>query len=126
LRIFVIGGTGFLGSGDNFIPRIYVEDLADAYVKAVEIRPCGERFILADDTPCTVHEFTEYMAQCMQIPTPKSIPRQLMRIIIGRLPFETITMNCRVSNAKAKRVLAWQPEYPSYREGLRRTMEQMG
>ncbi|MFA9454021.1 MAG: NAD-dependent epimerase/dehydratase family protein [Candidatus Aminicenantaceae bacterium] len=113
------------GKGDNIIPRIHVEDLADAYVKAVEKRPCGERFILADDTPCTMREFTEYMAECMQIPTPKSIPRQLMRIIIGRLLVETITMNCRVSNAKAKRVLEWQPEYPSYRDGLKRTMGEL-
>ncbi len=119
------GRYRIVGDGKNFIPRIYVEDLADAYVKALEKRPCGEKFILADDTPCTVHEFTKYMAQCMSIPTPKSIPSWLMRGIIGRLPYETITMNCKVSNAKAKTVLAWQPEYPSYQEGLRRTMERM-
>ncbi len=119
------GRFRFVGKGDNVIPRIYVEDLADAYVKAVEKRPCGERFILADDTPCTMREFTQYMAECMRVPTPGSIPKRLMRIIIGRLPLETITMNCRVSNAKAKRILGWEPEYPSYREGLKRTMEQL-
>jgi nucleoside-diphosphate-sugar epimerase len=48
-----------------------------------------------------------------------------MSAIIGRLPLETITMNCRVSNAKAKRMLAWQPAYPSYRDGLKRTIEQL-
>ena len=26
--------------------------------------------------------------------------------------------NRRVANGKAKRVLGWQPEYPTYREGL--------
>lgn len=120
------GRYRIVGRGDNTIPRIYVEDLADAYVKTVEELPCGERFILADDTPCTVYDFTKYMAECMHIPMPKSIPKWLMRAIIGKLPLETITMNCRVSNAKAKRLLAWQPKYPSYREGLKRTMEQMG
>jgi nucleoside-diphosphate-sugar epimerase len=72
-----------------------------------------------------MHEFTEYMAECMRIPSPGSIPGWLMRIIIGRLPYETITMNCRVSNAKAKRVLEWEPVYPSYREGLKRTIDQL-
>ena len=34
-------------------------------------------------------------------------------------------MNCKVSNEKAKRMLDWKPEYPSYKEGLEATIKEM-
>ncbi|GEM_PF-7129608 len=34
-------------------------------------------------------------------------------------------MDCKVSNAKAKRLLDWKPEYPSYKEGLKMTIIEM-
>ena len=37
---------------------------------------------------------------------------------MGKMIYETVTMNCRVSNAKAKDLLDWTPEYPSYQQGL--------
>jgi nucleoside-diphosphate-sugar epimerase len=53
----------------------------------------GERFIVADDVPCTQQQFAE-----------------------------TATMSCRVTNTKAKRLLGWTPRYPSFREGLQATV----
>jgi nucleoside-diphosphate-sugar epimerase len=32
-------------------------------------------------------------------------------------------MNSRVSNAKAKRMLDWTPQYPSFKEGLEATIK---
>ena len=34
-------------------------------------------------------------------------------------------MDCKVSNSKAKRLLDWKPEYPSYREGLAATIKEI-
>jgi nucleoside-diphosphate-sugar epimerase len=116
------GRYRIVGKGDNHIPRIHVEDAADAYALAVEKLPLGEKFILADDTPCTVREFTEYMAGCMGVPIPKTVPRFIISKVLGKLLVETITMNCLVSNAKAKERLGWKPAYPSYREGLDATI----
>jgi nucleoside-diphosphate-sugar epimerase len=107
-----------VGSGDNYIPRIHVEDCAEAYVRALEKMPVGEKLIIADDGPCTVREFADCMAKNMKVPKPKSVPGFVIRAVLGKLLYETITMNCRVSNAKAKEHLEWQPIYPTYREGL--------
>jgi nucleoside-diphosphate-sugar epimerase len=107
-----------VGAGDNHIPRIHVEDCAEAYVRVLEKMPVGERFIVADDGPCTVREFTDCMAKNMKVPKPKSVPGFFIRIVLGKLLYETITMSCRVSNAKAKKLLDWQLRYPTYREGL--------
>ncbi|MFC1893225.1 NAD-dependent epimerase/dehydratase family protein [Chloroflexota bacterium] len=107
-----------IGSGENYIPRIYVEDCAEAYVQALEKMPLGERFIIADDGPCTQREFSDFMTDCMSVPRPKSVPGFIIRIAMGKLLYETVTMNCRVNNAKAKRDLDWKLKYPTYREGL--------
>jgi len=107
-----------IGSGRNYIPRIHVEDCAQAYVQVLEKMTLGERFIIADDGPCTQREFSDFMADCMNVPRPKSVPGFIIRIVMGKLIYETVTMNCRVSNAKAKRYLDWKLKYPTYREGL--------
>jgi len=107
-----------IGSGKNYIPRIHVEDCAQAYVRALEKIPLGEKFIIADDGPCTQKEFADLMADCMKVPRPKSIPGFVVRIVMGSLIYETATMNCRVDNAKAKEYLGWKLRYPTYREGL--------
>jgi nucleoside-diphosphate-sugar epimerase len=107
-----------IGSGQNYVPRVYVEDCADAYARVLEKMPLGERFILADDGPCTSREFADFMADTMNVPRPRSVPGFLIRIVLGDLLYQTATMNCRVSNAKVKRYLDWRPRYPTYREGL--------
>jgi len=107
-----------IGSVNNYIPRIHVEDCAEAYVQVLRKLPLGEKFIIADDGPCTVREFSDYMADCMNVPRPKSVPGFIIRIVMGKLIYETVTMNCRVNNAKAKKHLDWKLKYPTYREGL--------
>jgi len=107
-----------VGSGDNYIPRIHVEDCAEAYVRVLEKMPIGERFIIADDGPCTAREFADCMADNMNVPKPKSVPGFVIRAVLGKLMYETITMNCRVSNTKAKKHLDWQLKFPTYRDGL--------
>jgi nucleoside-diphosphate-sugar epimerase len=112
-----------VGSGGNHIPRIHVEDCAEAYVRVLEKMPVGEKFIIADDDPCTAREFADCMAENMKVPKPKSVPGFVIRVVLGKLLYEAITMNCRVCNAKAKEQLGWQPKYPTYREGLPATVQ---
>lgn len=45
--------------------------------------------------------------------------------LFKNLMYETITMNCRVSNAKAKKQLEWKLKYPTYREGLPATIQEL-
>ncbi|MFX1555499.1 MAG: NAD-dependent epimerase/dehydratase family protein, partial [Promethearchaeota archaeon] len=114
-----------VGSGKNYIPRIHVDDCAEAYVQVLKKMPLGERFIIADDEPCTVREFADFMADCMVVQRPKSVPRFIARIVLGKTMYETVTMNCRVSNARAKNQLNWKLKYPTYREGLPPTIKEL-
>jgi nucleoside-diphosphate-sugar epimerase len=56
---------------------------------------------------------------------PGHVPSSLVRLLLGRDFFEVITLNCKVSNLKAKKMLDWQPQYPSYKEGLKATIEEI-
>ena len=112
------GKYKIIGSGNNYIPRIHVDDCARAYVAVLNKMPLGERFIIADDGPCTQREFASFMADCMNVSRPGHIPGFLARLVMGKMIYETVSMNCRVSNAKAKDLLDWTPEYPSYQQGL--------
>ena len=122
-EMMMSGRFGIFGKGDNYMPRVHVEDCASVFLHAIEKKPIGEKFIVADDTPCTTREFTEYMASCAGRKKPRTFPRFIARLVLGKLLLETMEMNCIVSNAKAKSELGWEPKYPSYREGLAEVIE---
>ncbi|MBI9069265.1 MAG: NAD(P)-dependent oxidoreductase [Salinivirgaceae bacterium] len=124
-NMMVKGRAKIIGKGDNYIPNIHASDAASAIIKAIEKLPIGEKFIIADDTEVTQKDFTIYMAQLMNKKRPGHIPAFIIRLVLGKDFYEIIRLNCKVSNAKAKRVLDWKPDYPSYKEGLEETIKEM-
>ena len=115
------GRNGFFGDGSNRIPKIYVDDCAEAFALAVERSsslPPGTRYIVADDVACTSREFSEELSRCLKLGPPRRIPAFVARLVIGRALYETVTANCRVTNEKLKRELGWRPRHPSFREGV--------
>ena len=114
-----------LGDGKNRIPRIHVEDIAEGYVCIVKKMPLGEKFIFSDDYPCTTMEFNSYLFELISGKkiNPKKIPAFLLRILLGKYVTETMMMNCVVSNLKAKKQLEWKLSYPTYKEGLKATID---
>ena len=119
------GRSKIIGKGDNCIPNIHASDAASAIVKATEKLPIGEKFIIADDTPVTQKDFTNYMAELMNKKRPGHIPAFVIKLVLGKDFYEIIRLNCKVSNKKAKQLLDWKPEYPSYKEGLIATVKEM-
>lgn len=119
------GRSKIIGKGDNYIPNIHAGDAASAIVKAIEKLPIGEKFIIADDIAVTQKDFTIYMAELMNKKQPGHIPAFIFKLVLGNDFYEIIRLNCKVSNLKAKRLLDWKPEYPSYKEGLEITIKEM-
>lgn len=119
------GRSKIIGKGENFIPNIHAGDAAAAIIKAIEKMPVGEKFIIADDTAVTQKDFTIRMAELMNKKRPGRIPGFIVKWVLGKDFYEIVRLNCRVSNAKAKKILGWQPEYPSYENGLAVTIREM-
>ena len=111
------------GNGENKIPRVYVEDCANAYVKVIERMPVYEKYIIADDLACTNYEFNSYLGTLFNNKKPRKIPGFILKIIMGKYIYGTLMMDCKVSNKKAKLELDWQLKYPTYKEGLEATVE---
>lgn len=65
------------------------------------------------------------MAKLMGKKKPGHIPGLVVKLVLGSDLYEVVRMNCKVSNQKAKRLLGWRPQYPSYREGLVATLPAM-
>ena len=119
------GRSKIIGKGDNYIPIIHADDAASALFKTIEKIPFGEKIIIADDTPVTQMDFTNCMAKLMNKKKPKTIPGFVIKMALGNDFYEILRMDCKVSNKKAKKLLSWNPQYPSYKEGLPVTIKEM-
>ena len=117
------GKIVLLGGGKNYLPRIHVNDCADAYVLAIEKLPFGKRFIICDDENVSVKDFMLYLAKIFNAKKVVKIPKFILRIVIGKHIFNTLTMNTKVSNELIKKELCWKPKYATYREGLKTLIE---
>jgi len=117
------GKIVLLGGGKNYLPRINVNDCADAYVLAIEKLPIGKRFIICDDENVSVKDFMLYLAKIFNAKKVVTIPKLILRLVIGKHIFHTLTMNTKVSNELIKKELGWKPKYPTYREGLKSLIE---
>lgn len=117
------GRIVILGGGSNFLPRIHVNDCADAYVLAIEKLPVGKRFIISDNENVRVKDFMLHLAKTFGARKIINIPNPLLRVVTGKHIFNTLTMNTKVSNDLIKRELGWTPNYPSYREGIKSLLE---
>ena len=112
------GRVVILGSGKNRIPRIHVDDCARAFLRVVEGFPAGERFIVADNVSWTVSEFIHELAAHYGASSVRRIPEPILRVVVGKYVYETLTMDTVVSNRHIAERLGWRPVYPSCREGI--------
>ena len=113
------GKLVLLGDGKNYLPRIHVDDCADAYVLAIEKLPIGKRFIISDNESVSVKDFTQYFAKVFEVKYLIKIPKFILRLVVGKYVYQTLTMNTKVSNKLLKKELGWTLKYPTFREGLK-------
>jgi len=85
------------GDGSHFVPFVHVDDVADAYIAALERAPGQSVFNICAD-PVRYGEYVDGLAERMGVARPRrdlSLPKPPSH---------------RASNRKAKEVLGWQPK----------------
>jgi nucleoside-diphosphate-sugar epimerase len=110
-----------VGGGTGYMSWVHVDDAAGATVLALEKKATGV-FNIVDDEPAPVREWLPYLAQCAGAKPPRRIPVWLARLLAGEMMVGMMTEGRGFSNAKAKRELGWQPQYPSWREGFKKEL----
>jgi len=108
-----------VGGRTNYWGFVHVQDCATAYALAVERAPGGETFLLADDTPLTLREASDVIADAHGFRRPGHVPPIIASLVIGSAGVRLITESFRMRNTKAKERLGWTPAFPSFRDGLR-------
>jgi nucleoside-diphosphate-sugar epimerase len=106
-----------IGDGGGVWSFVHIEDAAAATVAAVER---GQRGIynVVDDEPARVRDWLPALARALGAEPPRRISRSLARLAAGEMATVMMTEVRGASNEKAKRELAWQLRYPSWRLGF--------
>jgi nucleoside-diphosphate-sugar epimerase len=107
-----------IGRGDNWWDVVRVEDVASAFVAAVERAPAGAVYHVVDDEPIRLYDFVALTAEAMGVGSPRRIPAAIARLAAGRHAVTAVIRSARSSNARVKRELGWKPRYPTASEGV--------
>ena len=101
---------------DQVFSRVHVDDIVSGIVAAVECDAPPGAYNLADDRPTSQNAVIERACELLGVEPPplKSVEEADLSPMARGFYAE----NRRVANGKAKRVLGWQPRYPTYYEGL--------
>ena len=106
-----------VGAGGGVWSFIHVADAADATLAAVEHGSRGV-YNVVDDDPAPVAEWLPALAQELGAKKPMRVPKFIGRLFAGEIGAMMMTELRGASNAKAKRVLQWQPAHSSWRQGF--------
>jgi nucleoside-diphosphate-sugar epimerase len=106
-----------VGRGTGIWSFIHVKDAAAATVAAVEGGRAGI-YNVVDDEPAPVSEFLPVLAAAVGAKRPRRVPRWVGHLAAGEWAVVAMTEIRGASNEKAKRELAWQLGYPSWRQGF--------
>ncbi|MEP0189232.1 MAG: SDR family NAD(P)-dependent oxidoreductase [Erythrobacter sp.] len=102
---------------DQVFSRCQVDDIASGVVTGLRKDAPPGAYNLSDDLPTNANEVTEYACALLGIAAPPL--ETLERANLSEMARGFYAENRRVANGKAKRVLGWRPQYPTYVEGLR-------
>lgn len=116
------GQLRVFGQGQNYWSPIQVDDLARAYQAALLHGRYGEVYNIVDNTPIRLRQLIDTITSAQGLKSVGTIPPWLISLLIGGPLVKSLTSSFRVSNEKAKRELAWQPQYGSFEEGIRDTL----
>jgi nucleoside-diphosphate-sugar epimerase len=108
-----------IGDGTGVWSFSHIADVAEATRLAIEGGPPG-LYNVVDDDPAEVAVWLPQLARVIGARPPYRIPVWLGRLAAGEVGVRMMTEQRGSSNAKAKRLLGWQPAYSSWRDGFSR------
>lgn len=101
---------------DQVFSRVHVDDIASAVVAAMAKDAPAGAYNLGDNLPASGNAVTEHACRLLGLEPPPL--ESLEEANLSEMARGFYMENRRVSNGKAKRLLGWTPQYPTYVEGL--------
>jgi 2-alkyl-3-oxoalkanoate reductase len=109
------------GDPEAFFSFVSHDDAAAGVAAALGV-PSGI-YNVSDDEPVTRRVLGDTLASLLRVKPPRPLPRWVGRLL-GSLG-ELMSRSQRISNRKLRAASDWRPRYPSVREGLRATLEEL-
>jgi uncharacterized protein YbjT (DUF2867 family) len=103
------GRFKLVGSGENYVSRIHVDDLA-THVEAALLSHVEGAWPVADDHPCTSVEIAGYCSELLSVPMPPSVPEAGVH--------HTRRADRRVDGHAIRQHLGIRLRHPSFRSGI--------
>lgn len=96
--------------------RVHVEDIVSGVIAAIATGAPAGAYNLGDNLPASGNAVTEEACRLLGLDPPAM--QTLEEANLSEMARGFYAENRRVANGKAKRVLGWEPKYPTYVEGL--------
>lgn len=110
-------GRGLLGRADAPLSYVHADDASAATVAALEAGIDGTYHVV-DDEPAPFAALLESLADRLDAPEPSRVPGWLAKFFVGRDTVRTLTRPMRTTNDRLREATDWEPDYPTYRDGL--------
>jgi nucleoside-diphosphate-sugar epimerase len=111
-----------VGSGEGVWSFIHIDDAARATIAALA-KDGARAYNIVDDDPAPVAEWMPALAEALGAPRPMRVPAIAARPVAGAYGVYLMTRGQGASNDRARRELAWEPRYASWREGFRAALD---
>lgn len=112
------GQSTYIGEGTQTMHYVAASDAAVAYRLVLERGLDGDDYLIADERPSTLGEFTRLVAREMGAPAPVSIPEETLIPLLGGWNVEAYTFCPKVDSTKAREQLGWTPRFRTIEEGV--------
>ena len=106
-----------VGEGEGVCSFVHVDDAAAATLLALEHGEPGA-YNVVDDDPAAVRVWLPTYARLLGAARPFRVPKLVGWMGAGDYGLYFMTQQKGASNEKAKKLLRWEPRYPSWREGF--------
>lgn len=109
-----------IGSGDFYWNLIDVDDAATAVTKVVDnFDACLNRtFNIGDDEPVLFETYLNFVADTLGAGSPFHIPVWLARLALGASLVDALMASVRYNSEGLKELTGWEPQNPTYRQGI--------
>jgi len=117
-----------IGSGENRLPLTHVTDAARALVHLAGLPAeelAGRTFLAVDGSDTTQGQLLDQTAELMGAKRPRRVPAAVAAMVGGRAAAEAMTFDARADNS-ALLESGFELRYPSPREGLPPTLDELG
>ncbi|HEU5333712.1 MAG TPA: NAD(P)-dependent oxidoreductase [Actinocrinis sp.] len=104
--------------GGGFASLVYLDDAAAATVAALERGRAQRVYNICDDEPVRWGVMMDQLATVFGTPRPMRLPAPVLRLAAPYAAYLMTRQSLRLSNARAKEELGWEPAFPTYREGV--------